>query len=484
MERDRRLLIVKKFLEVDVSVSPEALDIMLIRGHERYLTGIESLGYEVRILRLEHLDAIDRMEEEETRAVSIAPPPKPKGAEYDPEITIEEASEAKCVEGEMEEFVDYFRSRYDRTAELFGESIRKRVKTIARAKAGKRGDHVLIMGMVRRRWQRARRGLALLIEGKTGSIPCFFPPELTRRGESISMDQIVAVKGVANGRGGLNVETILQPDIPADHEPNRAEVALRAVLISDTHIGSKCFSSDYFNRFLRWLKGEEASLVKYLIISGDLVDGIGIYPNQESELEVADIYRQFELAAEYLSMVPEHITILYVPGNHEPVRQAEPQPPVGEEYVAPLMAIGRDIRLLGNPTTLRVHGVRFLLYHGRSLNAIFKHVPGLQPVSTDTVPLAMIELLRARNVAPIYGESPIAPQPIDRLVIAHIPDVFHCGHMHVYGDGNYRGVRVVNSGTFQTETSYMRAMGIEPTPGYVALVNLRTLEVRFKGFSG
>ena len=32
--------------------------------------------------------------------------------------------------------------------------------------------------------------------------------------------------------------------------------------------------------------------VKYLVIGGDIVDGIGVYPNQEKELAIKDITEQ------------------------------------------------------------------------------------------------------------------------------------------------------------------------------------------------
>ena len=83
--------------------------------------------------------------------------------------------------------------------------------------------------------------------------------------------------------------------------------------------------------FLRWINGEVgnsrqrdvAGRIKYLVIPGDVVDGIGIYPDQESELSITDVYRQYEVLAEQLQLVPEHISIIMQPGNHDAVRPAE-----------------------------------------------------------------------------------------------------------------------------------------------------------------
>ena len=95
----------------------------------------------------------------------------------------------------------------------------------------------------------------------------------------------------------------------------------------------------------------------------------------------------------------------------------------------------------------------------------------------------MIKALKKRHLAPIYGEPmggrcPHAPEEKDYLVIDEVPDVFHCGHLHVYGCERYRGVTVVNSATFQGRTSYMKRRGVVPTPGRVPIVDLQTNQVQ------
>ena len=52
----------------------------------------------------------------------------------------------------------------------------------------------------------------------------------------------------------------------------------KAVLISDVHVGSDTFLETCWNKFADWLSDSDHS---YLLIAGDLVDGIGIYPGQE-----------------------------------------------------------------------------------------------------------------------------------------------------------------------------------------------------------
>src|SRR5207253_9650083 len=111
--------------------------------------------------------------------------------------------------------------------------------------------------------------------------------------------------------------TTLFRSIP-DHKPGRASEEVYAVLISDVHVGSKVFMEDAFGRVLGWLKGEVggpdqrhvADRVKYVLIGGDLVDGIGVYPRQEVDLKVPDIYEQYRLAAKLVGEIPEYMDVV------------------------------------------------------------------------------------------------------------------------------------------------------------------------------
>lgn len=243
-----------------------------------------------------------------------------------------------------------------------------------------------------------------------------------------------------------------------------------------------------FNEFLSWLNlkhGNELSReiarkVKYLVIAGDLIDGVGVYPNQEKDLEIPDIYDQYTEVARLLSKVPKHIPIIIIPGNHDASRKSLPQPAIPKEYAAKLYEL-ENLYSLGNPSIVRLHGVEFLIYHGRSLDDVLSSVPKLNFTQPEQ---AMKLLLQARHLAPIYGgKTPIAPEEIDHLVIERIPDVFHAGHVHVNGSCRYRGTLIINSGAWQRQTEYQKMMGLNPTPGIVTLLNLKTFQTITMNFS-
>ena len=107
------------------------------------------------------------------------------------------------------------------------------------------------------------------------------------------------------------------PDIPITHQRKFAENDVSAVYLSDIHFGSRYFLDKYFELFVDWLQGKGeakdiAGKVKYLFISGDIVDGIGIYPNQEKELIIKDVFKQYEMFRDFVEQVPDYIEILPV----------------------------------------------------------------------------------------------------------------------------------------------------------------------------
>jgi len=183
----------------------------------------------------------------------------------------------------------------------------------------------------------------------------------------------------------------------------------------------------------------------------------------------------------YLEQIPDYIELIIIPGNHDASRKALPQPAIPKDYAGHLYE-ARQVRSLGNPSSLNLHGVEFLLYHGRSIDDIVAVVPGM---SHSTPEKAMRLMLQCRHLAPIYGQrTPIAPEKRDSMVVERVPDVFHAGHVHVIKCDTYRGTHIVNSGAWQQQTEYMKRMRLVPVPGILPVVNLQTLQVNTVNFTG
>ena len=96
----------------------------------------------------------------------------------------------------------------------------------------------------------------------------------------------------------------------------------------------------------------------------------------------------------------------------------------------------------------------------------------------------MKHLLRARHLSPIYGsQTPIAPEMQDLLVIEDVPDIFHVGHVHRAELDMYKGILLVNSGSWQKQTPFQASVGMTPNPGIAIMVNLKTFQVFHQNYN-
>jgi DNA polymerase II small subunit len=92
--------------------------------------------------------------------------------------------------------------------------------------------------------------------------------------------------------------------------------------------------------------------------------------------------------------------------------------------------------------------------------------------------IIMEELLEKRHLAPIYGErTPLASEVEDHLVIEDIPDVFHTGHVHINAYKKYKGIHLINSGTFQSQTEFQKIYNIIPTCAQVPVLNQGSMKL-------
>ncbi len=324
-----------------------------------------------------------------------------------------------------------------------------------------------------------KNGLEMVIDDYSGMLSVLaVSEELKKQTSMLALDQMIMVE-VDNinkkGMQGFVVRNLVSPDIP-DHLPNRSKSELYAVLISDLHVGSKYFQEVEFLRFLNWLSltdDEIVSKIKFVCIGGDLIDGIGIFPNQEKELIEMDTSKQMSHVVDLFAKIPQHINVFIIPGNHDPGRRALPQPALPRKHSDKLYSF-ENFTMLGNPSLVELDGVKILMYHGQSLDDIIATTPGL---SYSKPAEAMKILLKARHLSPIYGErTPIGPELEDMMVITEVPDILHSGHVHSIDVQNYRGTLIVNSGAWQAQTKYQQTMGIVPTPGIAIVVNLANLQ--------
>ncbi len=386
--------------------------------------------------------------------------------------------------GSIEDFHLYFKDRFQKLAATIRDRPDARdAVSIAVSLKSAQNTKVKFIGMITSRRERQGR-LFLELEDLDDSVTVLVSAEERTAYEvaqKLPLDQVVCVDGVRVKGDLIIAKHIVLPDIP-DHKPRLADEEVWAVLLSDLHVGSKKFLGEQLTNVFDWLnlrigssqQKEIAERIKYVVICGDIVDGIGIYPRQEQELAIVDLYEQYREAAKYLGMIPDYIETIILPGNHDAVRQALPQPPIPKDFGEPLYE-ARELISVGNPAEIALHSVRLLLHHGRSLDDIIAGVPSMDFTQPEK---AMRLQLQCRHLASEYGKrTSIAPEKTDHLVIENVPDIFQSGHIHVAKFENYRGTQIVNSGAWQSQTDYQRRAGLVPTPGILTVVNLQTLQV-------
>lgn len=486
--------IVQRFAEQGYQLEPEALEVInRYQGSQEGLLRhiISSIDQSVAVIGMQHITSLIQSSPENSVCHPIPPPqkrpnpPEPPvqaSSDLDPSLfsarlSCDITGRSTCV-GEYDDFVCYFRDRYTKIRDILSRRINSRpIESLGKNTSGR---EVSLIAMVLDIKNTSKGNRIIELEDPTGVIVAVIQKDGEAYEESgqIILDEVIGVTGISDGNGRIFVKSVLWPDMPNQTAPLEKGSG-HAILISDLHVGSKYFMVDAWQRFADWLNGLNedpsglASQVEYLVIAGDLVDGIGIYPGQQNDLAIMDIYSQYEAAGKMLNAIRSDIKIIISPGNHDIVRQAEPQPALPAEvqkYFRP------DMLFVGNPARVTLSGVSVLIYHGRSIDDLVLRLPGISYANPEK---AMIEMLRRRHLSPIYGSRvSIAPEHEDHYVISRPPAILHCGHVHTVGIARYKGVAVINSGTWQSQTDFQKKMNIQPTCAVAPIVDLATLKVR------
>lgn len=375
-----------------------------------------------------------------------------------------------------------FSSRFNKLKRIISDRPESRMlKSIASIKTVKSDDDMYVCGLVTTR-NTERNIIKLAIEDPSGSIEgIVFDTELQKTAGSLLSDQFIMARIGFGKNTGFIIKDLILPDIP-DQASNRSETETYAVFLSDLHIGSKYFMEEEFTEFVSWLSSPDpiARKIRFVLICGDLVDGVGIYPNQDKELVCQTIEEQLKKVEELLSKIPNYIKIFIMPGNHDPGRRALPQPAIPKKYNLGLWE-KENVFMVGNPSIISLNGVKVMMFHGQSIDDIVKTTPGL---SYDKPTNVMRHLLRARHLSPIYGsQTPIAPEIEDLMVIDEIPDIFHVGHVHRAELDMYKGILLLNSGSWQKQTPFQASVGMTPNPGIALMVNLKTFKVYHENYN-
>jgi DNA polymerase II small subunit len=418
---------------------------------------------------------------------------KPKASEYEAEIKIiKDVTGNSTCEGTTSDFTKLFVNRYNSLRKILRNQRRELANVIPIDRIKKSGvKEIQMVGIVKDVRTTTNGHRLIELEDETGIFTCIALKnnhDTLHLANEVVLDEIIGIRGqLSRNRDLIVIHNIVHPDISIQNSKHKAEVPLYAAFLSDIHVGSKQFMIDEWQSFLRWINGQMgnsrqkdvAGKIKYLIIPGDVVDGIGIYPEQDKELSIVNVYRQYEALAEQLRLIPSHITMIMQPGNHDAVRPAEPQPTFEKEIQS--LFSGMNIKFVGNPCYFSIHGVEILSYHGQSL---LDYATNIQHLKYNEPVEIMKVMLRKHHLAPTYGGyTPLAPEHFDYMVIDKIPDIFVTGHVHLAQISDYRGVTLINASSWQAQTSYQKMLNFVPDSAKMPIVDLKTGNVTMMDFN-
>ncbi len=394
---------------------------------------------------------------------------------------------------EVKDFITYFKNRFLNFRGILQEySSLKNLISINNI--NKNRQNFSIIGLVSDKKITKNNNIILELEDLSGKINVLISKDkedIFNKADDVALDSVIGVKCSGN-REIVFANDIIFPDsfIPQRKKSPLEEYAL---FIGDLHIGSTRFMEENFLKFIDYVNGNvsngsEINKIKYIVIAGDLIAGVGVYPNQENELVLLDLESQFEKAAELLGKIRKDISIIISPGNHDGVRLMEPQPTINKKYAWPLYEL-ENIFFVGNPGEVNIgtignfEGLDILLYHGFSYfyytNNIFSLIKQKAVGQPD---LIMKYLLKNRHLAPAHASMQYFPFEKDYHFIEKIPDILVSGHLHKSVVSYYNNILLISVSTWESMTPYMEKTGAKPDFCKVPMLNLKTRAVKILDF--
>ena len=394
----------------------------------------------------------------------------------------------------VQDFVNFYRERFSKMRELI-RNRRELRGLVSINKVSNASKTTSVIGIVSDKRITKNNNLLFEIEDMTGKIRVLVnqnKKELFEEAKDISLDSVIGFVGNGNSEI-IFANNFVYPDASIP-ERKKSPVEEYALFLGDLQIGSKISMEKDFSKFIKYLNGEisndsEISKIKYIFLVGDIVEGVGVFPNQENELTIKDLESQFSHLAELLGKIRKDITIIISPGNHDGVRLAEPQPFFDEKYAWPIYNL-KNVIMTPNPAMVNIgarggfEGFNVLTYHGFSYPYYSDNVPSFvnQGGAMNSPNLIMKYLLKYRHLAPTHGSNQHLPSEEDSLIIEDIPDIFVSGHTHKMDIKHYRNILLISTATWEKQNKFQERMGNKPDFCKVPMLNLKTREIKILDF--
>lgn len=197
-----------------------------------------------------------------------------------------------------------------------------------------------------------------------------------------------------------------------------AKIETPVLMSGDWHIGHKGFSEQAFNFLVDDLHKYD---IENLMLAGDILQGLGVHPQEAKDIIEPDIDSQIDFGVSYLEQIPDYVDIYATIGNHEMKLKGKHK--VGFDILKALSNRVDNFSYFGSTAEFELNGkYRYLMMHGSGGNT--------------------------------YAKS-YRLQKVWRSLPDPRPDIVHMGHMHTLQPVPMPPNKCLyTSGTLQRGTSY------------------------------
>ena len=391
----------------------------------------------------------------------------------------------------INDFVFYFKNRFNYLKEIINKKGNlKNLVSINRISNDK--NNISVIGMVLDKKTTKNNNIIFEIEDLTGRVKILVnsnKKELYNKASDICLDSVLGFECIGNS-DMLFCENIFFPDSNIDVKKKSIEDE-NVLFLGDLHFGSKLFLKDNFLKFIDYLNNvsnEEVKNIKYIFIVGDIVAGVGNYPNQEKDLEIIDIKEQFFKLSKMIEKIRKDVKIFICPGNHDGVRLMEPQPVFDKELASSLYSL-ENVNIVENPSFVNIgkkenfEGFDILMYHGFSFPFYANNIQSLVLKKAINKPEEIMKfLLKNRHIAPNNKSVQYFPSKEDKLLIKDVPDIFVSGHLHKSMVSCYNNILLISVSSWESMTSYQEKLGNKPDFCKVPMFNLKSRAIKILDF--
>ncbi len=358
---------------------------------------------------------------------------------------------------------------------------------------------ISIVGLISDISQTKNGHYMITIEDKSGQIKCFVnkdKADMLKQIENFCLDEGIGIKGKIGNKIIWTDEFVI-PSPPNESELKKTEELHYVAFMSDIHFGAKVFVDEAFQKMIDFLNGQTnneklnkiAEKIKYILVPGDIIEGIGIYPDQGKDARILSTELQYHEAARWLSQISKDKCLIITPGNHDTDRLSEPQPKLPYDKAYALYNM-ENVIMTSNPSIVKLFandpsgGLDFYLYHGGSLFYYADKIQHLREKGGAKAPEEVVKfLLEKRHLAPSHGSTLYIPDSQnDPLVIKKMPDFFITGHTHKLSMTNYKGCTIISCGCWVEMSDYQEKMGMFPDVGKLPIVNTKTRKPHILNF--